>query len=277
VEKKSARGEYSAASIKWSRTALLDQLDRRINPTESCGQLAGKEQPSRNANDLALAKIPARRRRFMPRKAVAIEEGIRELALLARNRLKVEIEGRMDEMQEDDTSHFLIYSVLGISTQEGKLIDEYQNKGRFLYKYAGSFLEAAAKLCFLKQFPTSRSARILNTQSRRPKTFQIDCLLEPHAIEIKWRDATTDGDHITKEHSRIQAIVDAKYIPVRVMFYYPNREQAMRIQRTLETLYRGVGGEYHRGEQAWNYVKSRTGVDLLAILAKIAKENAVDE
>ena len=44
-------------------------------------------------------------------------------------------------MEADNNSHYLIYRVLGIATEEGKLIDEYQNMGRFLYKYAGSFLE----------------------------------------------------------------------------------------------------------------------------------------
>ena len=94
------------------------------------------------------------------------------------------------------------------------------------------------------------------------------------AIEIKWRDATTDGDHITKEHTRIRAIVDAGHTPIRVMFYYPNRAQAMRIQETLETLYQGVKGQYFHGGTAWEYVKNRTGVDLLAILKTLARENA---
>ncbi len=177
-------------------------------------------------------------------------------------------------MKEDDRSHILIYQVLGISDQEGRLIDEYQNKGRFLYKYAGSFLEEAAKLCFLERFPESGSVRIPNTLGQRPKTFEVDCLVGTEAIEIKWRDATTDGDHITKEHTRIRAIVDAKYTPIRVMFYYPHRTQAIRIQQTLETLYKGVNGHYYYGDSAWQYVKERTGVDLLAILKTLAQENA---
>ena len=41
------------------------------------------------------------------------------------------------------------------------------------------------------------------------------------AIEIKWRDATTDGDHITKEHTRLKTVKNAGFHPVRVMFYYP--------------------------------------------------------
>lgn len=96
--------------------------------------------------------------------------------------------------------------------------------------------------------------------------------MDADAIEIKWRDATTDGDHITKEHTRIGAIVDAGYRPVRVMFFYPNRAQAMRIQETLATLYAGIGGEYHFGDSAWAYVNRRTGVDLKAILEKLADE-----
>lgn len=176
-------------------------------------------------------------------------------------------------MEEDDKSHFLIYQVLGVTDEEGELIDVYQNKGRFLYRYAGSFLENAAKLCFQENFPGVDSLRIENTYGRRPKTFEIDCLVENNAIEIKWRDATTDGDHITKEHTRIMTISDAGYIPVRIMFYYPNRTQAIRIQQILETLYSGVGGEYHFGESAWEYIKNKTGVDLKGILEKLADEN----
>ncbi len=202
-----------------------------------------------------------------------IEETIRLLARKYADRLKKAIDERLEEMKVDDTSHFLIYQVLGVGDQEGRLVDEYQNKGRFLYKYAGSFLEEAAKLCFLEKFTESGSVRIPNTQGRRPKTFEIDCLVAIDALEIKWRDATTDGDHITKEHARIQAIVDAGYTPIRVMFYYPNRAQAIKIQKTLETLYKGVNGQYYYGDAAWEYVKTRTGVDLLGILRKLALEN----
>ena len=103
--------------------------------------------------------------------------------------------------------------------------------------------------------------------------FEIDCLIGSDAIEIKWRDATTDGDHITKEHTRIKAVCDHNYVPIRVMFYYPNREQAIKIQQTLETLYKGVEGEYHYGDTAWKFVHDRTGVDLFKILQTLAEEN----
>jgi len=203
-----------------------------------------------------------------------VEKEIRELAAEYAANLKAKVDNRVEEMKADDNSHYLIYQVLGISDNEGHLIDVYQNKGRFLYKYAGSFLEAATKLCFLSKFPDSGSVRIPNKLGKRPKTFEIDCLVEERdAIEIKWRDATTDGDHITKEHTRMQSFKDAGYKPIRVMFYYPNRTQAQRIQKTLETLYAGAGGEYHYGDDAWNYVKQYTDVDLKEILENIAREN----
>lgn len=203
-----------------------------------------------------------------------VEIAIRALAAKYANELKSKIEERVAEMEEDDDSHYLIYQVFGVSNAEGKLIDVYQNKGRFLYKYAGSFLEDSAKLCFLEKFPESGSFRIENTIGHRPRTFQIDCLVENQlAVEIKWRDATTDGDHITKEHTRIKAIAAAGYIPVRIMFYYPNRAQAIRIQQTLETLYQGVKGHYYYGDTAWEYLISKTGIDLKRILEQIAREN----
>lgn len=214
----------------------------------------------------------------MIKKDVEIENDIRELATKYATRLKSKINDRIIEMEEDDNSHYLIYQVLGISITEGNKIDVYQNKGRFLYKYAGSFLEEAAKLCFKEKFDNSGAVRIPNTIGQRPKTFEIDCLGEDKdAIEIKWRDATTDGDHITKEHTRIKVISDAGYKPIRVMFYYPNRSQAIKIQRTLETLYNGIGGEYYFGDDAWDYIFNYTHVSLKKILETLARENATHD
>ncbi len=79
-------------------------------------------------------------------------EKIKSLADKYAIRLKKVTEDRVLEMKDDDISHYLIYRVLGVQETEGKLIDVYQNKGRFLYKYAGSFLEEATKLCFFRCF-----------------------------------------------------------------------------------------------------------------------------
>ena len=205
--------------------------------------------------------------------SLAIEQEIRELAARHLSTLQRKMSSRIEEMKEDDTSHFLIYRVLGIALDEGHLIDVYQNKGRFLYNTAGRFLEEATKMCFRAKFPDSGSLRIENTRANRPKRFEIDCLVGLDAIEIKWRDATTDGDHITKEHTRIATIAEAGYTPVRVMYYYPNRSQAIRIQETLSTLYEGIGGQYYFGDSAWDYVNNRTEIDLKAILEMLADEN----
>jgi len=187
------------------------------------------------------------------------------------NNLKQKIKGRKKEMEADDNSHYLIYCVLGISETDGKQIDEYQNTGRFLYKYAGSFLEEAASLCLAFSNSSGSKTTIKNTEGARPKTFEIDFLNGNNAIELKWRDATTDGDHITKEHSRVIAITKQGYTPVRIMFYYPQREQAIKIQKTLETLYAGVSGQYYAGENAWKYLEKISGYSLKSILLKIAE------
>lgn len=198
---------------------------------------------------------------------------IRELAEIYSKQLEKKMSGRVTEMEGDNNSHYLIYQVLGIKEAEGKLIDVYQNKGRFLYKYAGSFLEEAAILCFESKFKNAkRKVRIENKIGYKPKTFEIDCLVEEKAYEIKWRDATTDGDHITKEHTRLQNVKMFGYTPIRIMFYYPNRLQAIKIQETLRTVYHGVEGEYYFGEDSWKYIKDETGIDLKHILEKIAQE-----
>lgn len=205
-----------------------------------------------------------------------LKQKIKKLAEVYSSDLKDKIEERNEEMKADDKSHYLIYRVLGITTEEGELIDVYQNTGRFLYKYAGTFLEKAATLCFNYKFPEGIKTKVKNTLGQRPATFEIDFLINKDAMEVKWRDATTDGDHITKEHTRVQVIRAHGYKPIRVMFYYPQRSQAIRIQQTLKTLYAGVEGEYYGGDEAWEYLKHCTGVDLKEILAEIANERVPD-
>ena len=65
-----------------------------------------------------------------------VKTEIRALAKSYREELNLKIDERITEMANDDNSHFLIYRVLGIPMDEGVNIDVYQNKGRFLYKYA---------------------------------------------------------------------------------------------------------------------------------------------
>lgn len=202
-------------------------------------------------------------------KSLLITE-IEALAQTYSDNLKIKIDERKEEMKQDDTSHYLIYRVLGISSKDGQLIDEYQNTGRFLYKYAGSFLEEAASLCLEYINPDGQKTTVENNLGQRPKTFEIDFLDGNNAIEIKWRDATTDGDHITKEHTRVKCIQSHGYKPIRVMFYYPQRTQAQKIQETLKTIYAGVKGEYYAGDEAWEYIQKYSGYDLKAILTEIA-------
>jgi len=204
---------------------------------------------------------------------MTIEDKIRALATNYAQELRTQMNARVEKMKDDDKSHYLIYQVLGITDEEGELIDIYQNKGRFLYNYAGAFLEKSALLCFLERYPAATRYHVPNSIGQRPKQFEIDCLVDNDAIEIKWRDATTDSDHITKEHTRIRAISEHGFTPIRVMFYYPNRDQAIKIQETIKTVYAGIGGQCYVGDEAWEYVLARTGVDLKAILTKIASEN----
>lgn len=180
-----------------------------------------------------------------------------------REELQKKIRNRKVEMQKDNTEHYVVYNALGFTDEEGYQIDYQQNVGRFLYKYAGSMLEELAIECFKLAYPDAkRKVKLPNTIDSSPKMVEVDCLVGNKAYEIKWKDATTDGDHIKKEHKRVRIIKDAGYIPIRIMFFEPNRRQAISIQAKLRNLYEEIGGEYYSGENAWNYLKKETGIDL---------------
>lgn len=114
-----------------------------------------------------------------------------------------------------------------------------------------------------------QKVKLHNTIDNSPKTVEIDCLVGNKAYEIKWKDATTDGDHIKKEHKRVKIIKEAGYIPIRIMFFIPNRKQAISIQAKLKKLYEEIGGEYYAGDYAWDYVKRDTGIDLKKLLQNL--------
>jgi hypothetical protein len=194
--------------------------------------------------------------------------------IVERNRTSLhrKIEERRVEMSENSIEHFGLYKILGFSEEEGHKIDLYQNIGRFIYRYAGALLEQAT-VAVLRYTKKGTSIRIPNTITQSPKNFQIDCFVEPDnkAHEIKWRDATTDGDHVRKERDKVQCIMDAGMIPIRVMYYMPNRKQAIRIQQRIVAIYKEHGEAYTGGE-AWNYIRSYTGFDLYTYLYQRTKD-----
>ena len=85
-----------------------------------------------------------------------MKEEIRTLADRYAAELKRSIDARVTEMDDDDRSHVLIYAVLGVSESEGKLIDVYQNKGRFLYKLRRFIFGRGCEAVFQASFPRFR-------------------------------------------------------------------------------------------------------------------------
>lgn len=201
---------------------------------------------------------------------MANDERLLNTILLYREELQKKIKERENEMQQDNNDHYLIYNALGFTSKEGYLIDYQQNVGRLLYKYAGSLLEDLTIKCFKEAFPEAKEKiKLPNTIDKSPKTVEIDCLVGNKAYEIKWKDATTDGDHIKKEHKRVRIIKEAGYVPIRLMFFEPNRDQAVKIQAKLKKFYEDIGGEYYSGEDAWRYLKDETGYDLKSLFEKM--------
>lgn len=179
-----------------------------------------------------------------------------------RDALAEQVAARHVELETDDRGHQDIYRILGVPPDECPRIDLYQNIGRFVYKYAGALLEETTQL-LLSESGEGSPISLENTVSSNPRRFDIDCYTrkDNRAHEIKWRDATTDGDHIRKESQKVEVIVANGLVPVRVMFYMPVRAQARSIQERVLRAFREKGHAYV-GEEAWDYVKDYSGVNL---------------
>lgn len=208
---------------------------------------------------------------------MTLEEELRCLASELSSRLARQFEARAAEMASDDRSHAVLYGALGVDAEEGRLIDLYQNRGRFLYRYVGDFVEVATRRCLQHRHPGAGPGSVPNALAKSPRQYKIDCLLGTEAIEVKWRDATTDGDHVRKERARVLSIHAAGLQPVRLMFFRPNRSQAAQIQGRLETLYREVGGAYYAEDAAWRFVRERSGFDLKEFVHRLARSHTHEQ
>lgn len=199
---------------------------------------------------------------------MTIEQQIAEIATRLRESLALQVVARYHELKSDDVSHHDLYRMLGVPPEECERIDLYQNVGRFVYKYAGALLEETTQL-LLSNAGNGGTLLLENTVSENPVRFEIDCYtkIDNKAHEIKWRDATTDGDHIKKEHNKVRTIIAAEHIPVRVMYYMPVRTQARKIQTRILALFE-EHGEAYVGDDAWRYVTEYSGVDLKQLLTK---------
>lgn len=186
-----------------------------------------------------------------------------------KNTLKKKIDQRKIEIKNEDNIHWELYSLLGnFNKSESFNMDFYQNVGRFFFKYAGSMLEEMV----IKIFNDKKNAEKIyleNTISSNPKKFEIDCFVKEDnkGHEIKWRDATTDGDHKKKEETKLKQMEKNGIIPVKIMFYMPERVQAKKIQTNIIKLYEKTGFSYV-GIEAWKYVKNYGGFDLRKFLFK---------
>ena len=186
-----------------------------------------------------------------------------------KKKLKQKIDDRKIEIKSEVNAHWELYQLLGgFDKSESFNVDFYQNVGRFFFKYAGSMLEEMV-IEIIKNKKKAEKIYIENTISTNPKKFEIDCFVKEdnRGHEIKWRDATTDGDHKKKEETKLKQLEKNNIIPVKIMFYMPEREQAKKIQTNIIKLYKVKGFSYV-GDEAWKYITDYCGFNLRNFLFK---------
>lgn len=57
---------------------------------------------------------------------MSIEQMIANLAETYADKLNQQVQKRVEDMKNDDKSHYLLYQVLKVTVEEGELIDIYQ-------------------------------------------------------------------------------------------------------------------------------------------------------
>jgi hypothetical protein len=182
------------------------------------------------------------------------------------------VEKRKLAMAKDANHHHFLYQMMGLSDLEAVELDVNQNNSRLLYRRLALCVEDLVWECFTAAQPDSlRHVIIPNVVGEKPANFEIDIVSANRGLEVKWRDATTDGDHVMKEKHRIISVAAAGYIPHRIMLCTPEREQARKIQERMRRIYAQNNGFFLAGDDAWSFIKQETGFNLKKCIDKMQR------
>jgi hypothetical protein len=193
------------------------------------------------------------------------EAQIRAIFMREATTLRAQFMKRIYDFESDPTEHIALYQALGVDEQMAKKIDLYQSLGRLLYPRLGRVMEDSARLCLGDR---SSKIKIVNPNGR-PKLFELDCVVGDRAYEIKWRDATTDGDHVSKEEARVRATKAAGFKPVRLTFFSPRSELSRKVQMRLGQVYKSLDAEFLVGPEAFEHLRDRSGIDLRSMFGPL--------
>ena len=190
-----------------------------------------------------------------------LEEELTSIFEAEKDRIHAQIKKRMEKVRKEIPEYYEIMELYGFGKDDCMELDVYHNTSRLTFRSLGKLLEDLTTTVF--SHTKGGNPLTLNNPNPPPTTFYIDWVIpnENRVYEIKWRDATTDGDHVRKEEAKISAISSSGYKPIRVMYYRPTRAQAKAICDRVTALYE-KHGEAYIGKDAWNHIKIYTGFDL---------------
>jgi len=191
-----------------------------------------------------------------------------------RDRIHTQIKIRAGKVRKELPEYFEIMELYGFKKDDCIKLDVYHNTSRLTFRSLGKLLEDLTTTVL--KYTKGGNPLQLSNPNPPPKTFYIDWVIPQgkRVYEIKWRDATTDGDHVRKEEAKISAISRNGYKPIRVMYYHPTRIQAKAICDRVTALYR-EHGEAYVGKDAWNHIKFYTGFDLRSfVFTRLIKERS---
>lgn len=183
------------------------------------------------------------------------------------------VQRRRADLLQDANGHRMMTGALGVPDASLGSLDAAHNEARLLYRHCGNLAQTICGICFAAAFPGSGPRMIGNpVEGAKPRRYEIDWLMPTmEALEFKWRDATTDGDHVRKERARLSAVRKAGFVPVRIMLFQPERKAARKIQAALSMAYEAEGGVYLAGPEAFGFVHRRTGIDLASCLMEAGR------
>lgn len=116
---------------------------------------------------------------------MSVRDEIRALADDYARQMKEKIDERVGDMDADDKSHFLIYQVLGISDEEGHLIDVYQNRVGSYTDTRAAFWRTQRSSASGPRFPTLEHFASRTRKAVGPRPLKSIAWLEA----MRWRSS----------------------------------------------------------------------------------------
>lgn len=192
---------------------------------------------------------------------------LREEVIRSTNSIAIKARTSLD-LVKPKQKELQLSELIGIPSETIDDLSVAHRKMMIIHSALGQVFKQATRNVLRPRFPKARAVYVPGGAGDVQKSFTIDCVFGPVALEVNWirnsKASATPADKVV-EIQRLNAISSRGYVPVRIAYY----DRSGFADKSGAKRYAEYGGYSLVGDAAWEFVSSASGVDFKHLMDEI--------